>query len=331
MNTAARFVGPVLLMSALLAACGGGSDGTTSPPPASAPPPVERDVLPASTDAAIDTDLDAHFAVNPATAATATPRLFVFLPGSFGKPQNVRAIVRDAAASGLHAIGLNYPNNATVGSLCSGSADANCHGNVRTEILTGEDRSSLVNITRANSIENRLIKLLQSLHSQAPMEGWDAYLTSAGQPDWPRIRVGGHSQGGGHAGVIAKRYAVDRAIYFSAPADTVAGQPAAWMSAAGVTPGARQAGFAHQRDELASLAQIGAAWRALGLTGPLTSVDGATAPFGGARQLTTNAAANPSGTAQAPLHGSTVVDDVTPRAADGTPLFAPVWRALAFD
>lgn len=334
MNTAVRFVGPALLLSiaALLAACGGGGgDGTPAPPPAAAPPSVERDVLPASTDAAIDTDLDVHVAINPAPAVTAKQRLFVFMPGSFGKPQNVRAIVREAAASGLHAIGLNYPNNATVGSLCSGSADANCHGNVRTEILTGTDTTGLVSITRANSIENRLIKLLQALHAQAPAEGWNAYLTSAGQPDWPRIRVAGHSQGGGHAGVIAKRYAVDRAIYFSAPADTVAGQPAAWMSAVGVTPGTRQAGFAHVRDELVSLALISAAWQALGVTGPLTSVDGATAPFGGARQLTTDAAANPSGTAQAPLHGSTVVDDVTPRAADGTPLFAPVWRYLALD
>jgi hypothetical protein len=332
MNTAVRFFGPALLtMSALLAACGGGGDGAASPPPASTPPSVERDVLPASTDAAIDTDLDVHFAVNPAPAVSAKQRLFVFMPGTFGKPQNVRAIVREAAAHGLHAIGLNYPNDATVGSLCNGSADANCHGNVRAEILTGTDTTSLVSVTRANSIENRLIKLLQALHTQAPTEGWGAYLTNDGQPDWSRIRVAGHSQGGGHAAFIAKRYAVERAIYFSSPADAVAGQPAPWIQIAGVTPGARQAGFIHVRDELTALAVASVAWQAMGLTGPQTSVDGASAPFGGAHQLTTDAAPNPSGTARAPFHGSTVSDDVTPRAADGTPLFAPVWRALAFD
>jgi hypothetical protein len=331
MNTAVRFIGPALLMSALLAACGGGSDGSGSPPPASAPPSVERDVLPASTDAAIDTDLDAHVAINPAPTVTARQRLFVFLPGTFGKPQNVRAIVREAAASGLHAVGLNYPNNATVGSLCSGSADANCHGNVRTEILTGSDTTSLVSITRANAIENRLIKLLQALHAQAPTEGWNAYLTGTSEPDWSRIRVAGHSQGGGHAAFIAKRYAVDRAIYFSAPADVATNQLAPWLLVAGVTPGTHQAGFAHERDELAALSVVGATWQALGLTGALTAVDGAAAPFGGARQLTTDAAAAPDARAAAPLHGSTVVDDATPRAADGTPLFAPVWRYLAFD
>ncbi len=332
MNTAVRSIGPALLMSALLAACGGGGGGdTASPPPSSAPPSVERDVLPAATDAAIDTDLDIHFAVNPAPAVAAKQRLFVFLPGTFGKPQNVRAIVREAAASGLHAIGLNYPNDVTVGSLCSGSADSNCYGNVRAEILTGADSSNLVGITRANSIENRLIKLLQALHGQAPTEGWSAFLISAGQPDWSRIRVAGHSQGGGHAAFIAKRYVVDRALYLSSPADAVAGQPAPWILAAGATPGASQAGFIHVRDELTALAVASAAWQAMGMTGPQTSVDGASAPFGGARQLTTDAAPNPSGTARAPFHGSTVSDDVTPRAADGSPLFAPVWRSLAFD
>ncbi len=299
------------------------------------PPPrqssIERDVLPASTDAAISTDLDVHFAVNPSPSVASKQLLFVFLPGTFGKPQNVRAVVREAAANGLHAIGLNYPNDATVGSLCAKSTDFNCYGNVRAEILNGTDFTNVIRVTRANSIENRLIKLLQSLNALAPAEGWSAYLTNAGQPDWTRIRVAGHSQGGGHAAFIAKRYAVNRAVYFSSPADAVAGQPAPWLLAAGATPGTSQAGFTHQRDELASPEEIGLAWQALGLTGVLTSVDGMSTPFGGARQLTTNAARNPAGTEQAPFHGSTVVDNVTPRAVDGTPLFAPVWRALAFD
>jgi hypothetical protein len=331
MNSSPHLLVPILFSAALLAACGGGQDSAPAPAPPPAPSSIERDVLPASTDPAIDTDLDAHFAVNPSSTVVTKQRLFVFLPGTTGKPQNVRAIVREAAANGLHAIGLNYPNDATVGSLCNGSTDTDCYGSVRAEVLTGADTSSLLNITRANSIENRLIKLLQTLNAHAPTEGWSAYLSAAGQPDWSRIRVAGHSQGGGHAAFIAKRYAVDRAVYFSSPADAVAGQPAPWLVAAGVTPGSSQTGFTHQRDELASPAEIGASWQALGLTGVPTLVDGASAPFGGAHQLTTDATPNPGGVARAPFHGSTVVDDVTPRAADGTPLFAPVWRTLAFD
>jgi hypothetical protein len=322
------------LSAVLLAACGGGDgDGseTSPPPPTTAPPSVERNVLPSSTDAAISTDFETHFVVNPSPAVAAKQRLLVFLPGTFGRPELYRTIVREAAAQGLHGIGLNYPNNATVASLCSGSSDANCFGDTREEILTGSDTSAAVAITRANSIENRLIKLLQVLHTQAPSEGWGAYLNAAGEPDWSRIRVAGHSQGGGHAAFIAKRYAVDRAIYFGAPADATASGLAPWVSVPGMTPGTRQAGFTHLRDELAALTVVSATWQALGLTGTLTSVDGASPPYGGARQLTTDAAPAPGATALSPLHSTPIVDGVTPLAADGKPLFAPVWRTLAFD
>jgi hypothetical protein len=336
-----------LTLLALLGACGGGGSndaaptpapiGSATPTPTPAPTPsppasVEREVLPASTDPAITTDLQPHFAINPNAGATARQRLLVFLPGTFGSPSNYRTILREAAAQGLHAIGLNYPNNATVASLCANSTDANCNGDTRLEILTGTDTSSVANISRANSIENRLIKLLQALHTQAPQEGWDAYLT-AGTPEWSRIRIAGHSQGGGHAAFIAKRYLVDRAVYFGAPADTVANtaQLAPWLLAAGATPSARQAGFTHERDELARLPIVSAAWQALGLTGPLNSVDTASPPYGGSRQLTTNAPPAPGATALSPLHSTPIVDGVTPINSAGSPVFASVWRYLCID
>jgi hypothetical protein len=37
------------------------------------------------TDAAIDTDLDVHVAINPAPAVTAKQRLLVFMPGTSAK------------------------------------------------------------------------------------------------------------------------------------------------------------------------------------------------------------------------------------------------------
>lgn len=322
---------PTALVAALLlVACGGGGGGSSTPPPAAAPPSVEREVQPASTDAAISSDLEAHFAVNPSPAVTAKQRLLVFLPGTFGRPDNYRSVVRVAAAQGLHAIGLNYPNNVTVGSLCSTSIDANCFANTRHEILTGNDTSSAITVSRANSIENRLIKLLLALHTQAPGEDWDGYLV-AGQPDWSRIRVAGHSQGGGHAAFIAKQYSVDRAVYFGSPADATSSGLAPWVSVAGATPGTRQAGFTHLRDELATLPVVSATCRVLGLAGALTSVDGMAAPFGGAKQLTTNADPAPGNSALSPLHSTPIVDGVTPLASDGTPLFAPVWRTLLVD
>jgi hypothetical protein len=53
---------------------------------------------------------------------------------------------------------------------------------VRLEILDGTDRTPLVDVDRANSIENRLIKLLQYLDANRPGEGWGGFLDAAGQP-----------------------------------------------------------------------------------------------------------------------------------------------------
>jgi len=239
------------LAVALLAGCGGGSDAP-APTPAPTPPPasVERDVAPAATDAAITTDLETHFTINPSPASAARGRLFVFFPGTGATPANYRLIVRTAATRGF---------------------------------------------------VNRLTKLLAYLHARHPAEGWGQYLTN-GQPDWTRIRVAGHSQGGGHAAFIAKQFAVDRAVYFSSPSDWRDGpnQPATWMGSPGATPAVRQYGFTHLRDPL------------------------------GSHQLTTDAAPNPAATTVSPLHGVPVVDAPTPRTASGAPLFEPVWIHLSF-
>ena len=57
-------------------------------------------------------------------------------------------------------------------------------------------------ISRANSIENRLTKLLQYLAAQFGEEGWSRFMAHDG-PRWARIAVSGHSQGGGEAAMIA--------------------------------------------------------------------------------------------------------------------------------
>jgi hypothetical protein len=342
-----------LALASVLAACGGGSvvsvQGVApagspagnpslvvvSPPPTpAAPAMVEREIAPAATDPAIRTALEPHFAINPAPAATARGRLFVFLPGTGATPAVYRLIVRSAAARGLHAVGLNYPNEQAVGVLCNASPEPDCHGQVRGEVLTGEDLSPLVSVTAAESIANRLARLLTTLHAQFPAEGWGQYL-AGGEPDWSRIRVAGHSQGGGHAAYIAKRKSVDRAIYFASPGDWRSGTalPARWVLEPGVTPAVRQFGFTHLQDPLVTYATAAAIWQALGLGafGSPATVDGAAAPYGGSHQLVTDAAPNPGALTASPFHGAPVVDAATPRTGSGTPLFEPVWAYLCFD
>lgn len=290
-------------------------------------------MVPSQTDAAIHTALDPHVAINPVATDNIAGTLLVVLPGTGGGPAQYRLILRTGAARGYHAIGLAYPNPRAVGALCGGSADTDCFWNVRREIVTGTDLSSLVAANAPNSIVNRLQKLLAYLHTQYPTEGWGQYLVN-GTVDWSRIVVAGHSQGGGHAAVIAKLYSVNRGVYFSSPPDwdSLRGAPASWFARTGATEAGRQYGFAHLQDDLVPYAQLVPIWSVLGLQayGAPTSVDGSAAPYGNSHQLTTAAAPNYGGGSLFPLHGATVVDAATPLSGTGTPLFEPVWVSLCF-
>ena len=316
-----------VLPCALLLACG--NDVSAPPDPTSSPPSVVRLILPSVTDAGIDVANDVHVAVNPSPTITARGKLFVFLPGTGGVPSNQQRILGTAAARGYHAVGLTYPNATAVGALCADDVDPDCFWDVRREVITGLNTSVRVQVSPANAIVNRLEKLLAYLHAQHPVEGWGQFLV-AGTIDWSRVTLAGHSQGGGHVGVLAKLVALDRAVYFSSPADwrQVADAPATWLSRPNVTAASRQYAFIHEQDQLVSASQARANWVALGLDpfGPVTNVDGASAPFGGSHRLTTQAAPLLAGS----YHGATVVDAATPRTPSGGSLFEPVWVYLAF-
>lgn len=349
--TQQNFMPLTLAMILLLAACG--SDSTvapapvaTSPPPSqpsptpsptptSAPASVERSVQPAQTSSAITTNLSPHFVINPDPQVVAKGRLFVMLPGRLGTPSGTEDIVRIGAGRGYHAIGLTYPNDESIVELCNSSTDPDCEGRARNEVITGENTSTLVNVNAANSIITRLTVLLQFLQTNFPGEGWGQFLDN-GQPDWDRITVAGHSQGAGHAGFLAKQVLLDRAVMFSSPGDTGMGVngTALWLSLPNVTPASRQYGFTHTEDDLAPFRRVTASWQAIGLDafGALFSVDGASAPFGNSHQLVTSALPNPAptGPSASPAHGAPVVDTVTPRDAQGRPIYEPVWVYLAF-
>jgi len=317
-----------------LPACSGGGGGSNTPNPNPLPPSVERLISPQTTDQAISTYLDSHLAINPNPAITPRNTLFLFLPGTGGRPSNQRLIVQTGATQGYHAIGLMYPNTPSVGSLCDNNNDPDCHWNVRREIITGQDLSTLVNVGPTECIEHRLEALLAYLQSAFPTEGWGAFL-SAGKIDWTRIEVAGHSQGGGHAGVLAKLHPLVRAVCLSSPADwrNPVNQPATWYVAAGATPANRIFGFSHLQDELVSWSLVNANWAALGLGsfGAPVDVDTIGAPYGGSHQLGSNAPhGNVSILYPAPFHSTTVVDAVTPLLGDGTPRYRPVWIQLCF-
>lgn len=317
-----------LAVALLLQGCGGGEGASVSRPVS-----IERDISPATIDSTVTTSTEPNVSINPDAGAVAANKLFVFLPGTSGVPSMYRQILRSGAQNGYHVIGINYPNPTPVGGLCNASADPDCFWNVRREIITGTDSSPLVVIGPSDSIIGRLTKALIYLRTNFPNEGWGQYL-SGDTPDWSRITVSGHSQGGGHAGVLAKLFALDRVVYFASPADFSShfNAPATWLTKPSATPVSRQYGFTHLRDPLVPYSELSAIWRNLGLSdlGSAISADNTAAPFSNSHMLTTNAAPKTGGVSVSPLHGATVLDAATPTGADGTPLFAPIWAFLCF-
>jgi hypothetical protein len=329
----------LLLSSALLvAACGGGGDSapqSAPPPPAPAPAPapasVERNLSPVTIDPSVDTSLQPHVAINPSADVAPAGKLFVFLPGTEAVPDMYRLILRSGASRGFHALGLNYPNGEAVGMLCKFDSDEDCYWKVRREIVDGTDESALVDVDAANSIAGRLANAIAYLHDNYPDEGWEQFLTN-GAVDWSKIVVAGHSQGGGHAGVMAKLYEMSRAVYFASPADWngISDAPAAWTSRANETPVSRQFGFTHLDDNLVPYVELQEIWQSMGITGSTASVDTNAAPFGGTHLLTTDAEPISSLGTFSPTHGATIVDASTPLDDDDEPLYESVWAYLCF-
>ncbi len=299
------------------------------------PAPIEYVVNPAATDAAIDATAGNHDAVIN-TAVTPKGRLFVFMPGTGGIPLVYRLIVQTAANNGFHAIGLAYENATAVGDLCAGSIDPDCAGKVREERFSGQDTSTLVSVNTANGIQNRLTKALVYLAQQHPQDGWGQFLDNSGNVLWDRVRVSGHSQGGGMAGYIAKQKLVDRVCFFSSPADIddVQHKLAAWVLAPGVTPAASHFGFSHQRDGEIPWTLIQQQWAAFGMDsfGAFVNVDSVALAYNQSHMLTSNLN-KPSWVtipdAQA-YHGITVVDARTPLDGNGLPTYRQVWQYQCF-
>ena len=294
-------------------------------------------IAPKLTDSRIDIALNDHYVFINRSVRTRN-QLVVFLPGTGGEPRNYRAFPTVAANLGFHAVGLMYPNEIAVNSRCSTmNNDLNCAGNVRGEYLDGIDRTPVVTVSRANSIENRLVKLLQYLHRQNPQDNWAQYIegNAAGDsvPRWSSIIVAGHSQGGGYAGYIATQRRVARSIMFCAlDYNEALRSLSAWVTGAKATPQADFFAMAHERDELVPYAALsGPMWSAFGIpsAGAVVNVDAVKPPYPQTRSFSTALASAPLGVLLtiSPLHNTPVVDVNVPLEG-GRYVYQPVWEYM---
>lgn len=301
-----------------------------------------RDTGPSSGEGVIDWEP----AINPALAyhyawvdpsSTGNPKLLVFMPGVSNRPRDYQLVSREAARLGYHVIGLMYQNSVGVDAVCKGTLvptpPPECSGDTRLEILDGVDREfSQVRVSVANSIDNRLTKLLEHLAAQYPDEGWSRFLDGDG-PKWSQIAVAGQSQGAGQAAMIGKLRHVDRVVMLSGPPDArVPDEVDAWV-AIGQTPASKYYALFHNRDHL--VAGIRANIAALdmyrfGDPVPVTGAEGES--FGGTHVLMTDL--EPLGGYTTPNpHRSTARDAFTPLPTGCTqvgpgcaPLLSGAWR-----
>lgn len=286
-------------------------------------------VAPQATDSNIDSNPQNHYlALNQSVAPK--NQLFLFFAGTGGVPFNYQEVTNTAADLGFHAVALTYPNDEAVNQICGGAnSNLDCYANVRLEIKDGVDRSALVSVNRPNSIENRLIKLLIYLRQQRPGENWGQFLLDDSTVNWTRIVVSGHSQGGGHAGIIARFHPVLRSVMFAAmDFNGAAGAPANWIALPETTPNAstpdKFRGFSHRRDEQVNFTLLSTrVWTAYGMPqfGQITNVDNVAPPFGNTHSLTSNIECEN-------FHGCVIADARLVRDQSGVPVYKPVWQYL---
>ncbi len=285
-------------------------------------------IAPQTTDPNISTNLNNHYvSINRGVAPK--NQLFVFFPGTGGVALNYMEVNNTAADLGFHAVNLTYPNDEAVNDLCGfPNTNLDCYANVRLETVDGADRTTLVNVNRANSIENRLIKLLIYLRNNAPNDNWGQFLIDDNTLNWSKIIVSGHSQGGGHAGIIGRYHAVVRVVMFAAmDFNGFANAPANWIGVPASTPNASAPdkfwAFSHTRDETVNFTLLSTRiWTAYGMPnfGAIVNVDGNSAPYNNTHSLTSNIECDN-------FHGCVAADARLVRQ-NGVPVFKPVWEYL---
>ncbi|RHX79435.1 BPSS1187 family protein [Leptospira yasudae] len=250
-------------------------------------------VLPSFTFPCVPRYNDPHLIFVPSSSAKNI--LTVFLPGSGGTPIGVSKLIQEGAARGYHSIGLMYPNGEPINVLCNGAGSSPaCFGNAREEIITGVDKTNVVSVDTNNSIDGRLLKLLQYLVVKRPNDGWGQFL-SGDSVNWNKVYFGGHSQGSGHAAYQGKLKNLGRVSIYSGVSDyhISSATPATWLAQNGLTSPTLFFGLIHVGDGVANISgnsnQVTDTWQtAFGMNGALTDADSGAAPFGGTQRLTTN-------------------------------------------
>lgn len=252
--------------------------------------------------------------------------LLIFLGGTMSRTSGTAVFSEFAANRGFHVINLAYPNLTPI-LVCRDESDTDCALKFRKEIFEGFEESDYVNVDPANSIKNRIQKLLMHLAGIDPQGKWEQYVSS-GQIVWSKILVGGHSQGAGHAAFIANQLSIKRSLMFAGPNDwsDFHQESANWLSSNVQTALDKQYAFLHLRDEVSDFKIQEQSLMALGFEFVFDS-DNSMPPFEMNNALFTDKEPDNHGGFGAPFHGSVVNDGFTP-FENGQPVHSDVWEYM---
>jgi hypothetical protein len=269
-----------------------------------------------------------HVLYNPTSQHKNT--LLLHLVGSLDNPNSTILYPTIAANNGFHCINLAYRNGTSGQAACGDVPDPDCHLNYRKEIIEGIDYSASVNVNAANSIDNRLIKVLQYLDANYPNHNWSQYFTG-NTVNWDKLIVSGHSQGGGHAAVIAIDRPIQRVLMFGSPndySDTLMSL-ANWSQLPHIVADSNYYSFNALYDEIIEFWKQYAHSDALNQDnyGDTVNVDVVPSPFNNSRQLYTKEIVNSPNPFEL-THDIMIRDAETPVDGQGNAIFECVWKYM---
>lgn len=253
--------------------------------------------------------------------------LLVHMVGTFGDPYQTIYFPSLAANNGFHVLSLKYPNDTSAQTACGGSNDIDCHYKFRKEIIDGVDLSPEIAVDSVNSISNRLIRLLQYMDANYTSQNWGQYFTGD-SIHWNQVMLSGHSQGGGHAAVMAIERPVKRVLMFASPNDFSVNfsQPASWTVLSHVTADSAYYSFNNVNDQVAQYDWQYSSAVNLGESsfGDTVNVETVNCPYENSHNLYTDRDSSGFTT----NHGMVVNDANVPLNSNGISDFQEVWAYM---
>jgi hypothetical protein len=226
-------------------------------------------------------DLDAsdgtpgrHFYCYPQDPSRWNDRTLLHIVGTGDNPGATNGLVKRACALGFAGVAPMYENERDARSTCQDDTD--CYVAMRREVVYGEDvAASPINVDSANSVTNRARTILDRMvEAESVFAPWTQVRSRYYSRDLSTFSLSGHSQGSGHALLVARDFSVERLVMLGGVTDRVAsGTPSnsapAWIANFAAnkpkTPPSRFLSYIHEDDTIASYLQVDSNYDALGL------------------------------------------------------------------